>query len=138
MNFRKALNSNIAYILYFALFSVIVKVAIKMISHAHGTGVAITMALLLVAACLAVGAGYLLYKHRIYLWKRFSGLSIIQRMLIWVAISWITLVLSIVLVFSPFGSYMYGDDWVTTLKIVIFPPILFALGYLSYSKMVKR
>lgn len=78
------------------------------------------------------------FRNRIFLRSKFNQLSITARRFIWAVLCWVTLVLTFVMTFSPFGRYTDDADWALTWKIISAPPLLIALGYFSYKKMIKK
>lgn len=60
------------------------------------------------------------------------------RMVLAGSLFWAIVVLSFVIMFSPYGRYMNDDDVWQVFKIIVIPPFIAYIGYILYLKLVHE
>lgn len=67
--------------------------------------------------------------------RNFWSASPLGRLVVVAPVFWILAVGAYVILFEPYGD-MYSSDYIHMMKVMLFPSILFIVGYLSYKKLI--
>jgi hypothetical protein len=79
-------------------------------------------------------------KHRLHrkaLHGQLQKMSHAKKLAVASVLFWVFIVLTFVLTFEPYGTFMNSEDWWHAFKIIIFPPIVMFVGYFLLVKVVK-
>jgi len=69
--------------------------------------------------------------------RKFAKASFGNRALIAGSGFWALVVLAFVFMFEPYGRYVSDSEWWQVAKIIVFPPVVVAIGYFLYNKVIK-
>jgi hypothetical protein len=75
--------------------------------------------------------------HRKVLHDQFQKMSRAKKLAVASVLFWVFIVLTFVLIFEPYGTFMKSEDWRHAFKIIIFPPLVMFVGYFLLVKVVR-